>query len=284
MLGALERYERDQTAVGVSQLRRFVREILPVPSAALDLTASLDSEELCADPLGDALFELQLSAAAADGVSIFHTVATRPSPHGAELATLVSTRVAPFTTDEVGQVTPTTRRGRLGRRRRWLAAAAAAAALIGVSAYALLARPPGAAPPRTSRSATAESPALPPTPRTAPLAPTKREHTLPPRSASSPSRPAASPPTPSLARSKRRPRRTPQRSSAARGLLRISSEPAYAEVYVGRRRVGTTPCQVRLASGRQVVRLVNPHLGLRVQRVVYVEPGASTLLKVEGFR
>ena len=68
---------------------------------------------------------------------------------------------------------------------------------------------------------------------------------------------------------------------AADGYLSLSTRP-WASVYVGDSMVGTTPMPGRLTlrAGRQRVLLLNPEIGIPVQREVEIRPDATTELSV----
>ena len=73
----------------------------------------------------------------------------------------------------------------------------------------------------------------------------------------------------------------PQVAVAANGFLTLSTRP-WASVYIGDSLVGTTPMPGRLSlrAGRQRVLLLNPEIGIPVQREVEIRPNETTELSV----
>jgi len=73
----------------------------------------------------------------------------------------------------------------------------------------------------------------------------------------------------------------PQVTVAANGYLTLSTRP-WASVYIGDSLVGTTPMPGRLSlrAGRQRVLLLNPEIGIPVQREVEIRPNETTELSV----
>jgi serine/threonine-protein kinase len=73
----------------------------------------------------------------------------------------------------------------------------------------------------------------------------------------------------------------PQVAVAANGFLTLSTRP-WASVYIGDSLVGTTPMPGRLSlrAGRQRVLLLNPEIGIPVQREVEIRPDETTELSV----